>query len=143
LATYALWSQNREGIIQGVYSHETALSRYELSDLLPSKLQMTVPKRFKRNAETPKVLRLFYDDLPASDISDHRGFKLTTVSRTLFDVVMTQRTSLEFVFQAMTEAVQRGLIYGEKLKQLRERLVQAKAEDQVIQEIDRLKRKAA
>src|SRR5207244_1021307 len=33
--TYALWSKNRKGEIQGVYSHETALAHYELSDVNP------------------------------------------------------------------------------------------------------------
>ena len=53
---YALWSQNRDGIIQGVYSHETALAHYEISDINPTKLHMTVPKSFRRNAAIPKIL---------------------------------------------------------------------------------------
>jgi len=39
-----LWSQNRQEIPKGVYSHNTALSLHELSDLMPSKLHMTAPK---------------------------------------------------------------------------------------------------
>ena len=35
-ATWSLWSCNRKGEPQGVYSHETALSIYELSDLDPA-----------------------------------------------------------------------------------------------------------
>ena len=58
LVTYALWSQNRRGEVQGVYSHETALAHYELTDLNPSKLHMTVPKGFRRNSELPGILDL-------------------------------------------------------------------------------------
>jgi predicted transcriptional regulator of viral defense system len=45
-----LWSKNREGVSQGVYRHETALSLHDLTDLMPSKLHMTVPKSFRRSA---------------------------------------------------------------------------------------------
>jgi len=42
LVLWALWSRNRNGEIQGVYSHETALSLYDISDVNPAKLHMTV-----------------------------------------------------------------------------------------------------
>src|SRR5438445_11168083 len=38
LMLWSLWSRNRQGIIEGVYSHQTALSLYDLSDLMPAKL---------------------------------------------------------------------------------------------------------
>ena len=53
LVIYALWSRNRAGTPEGVYSHQTALSIHELSDVNPGKLHMTVPAAFRRRAETP------------------------------------------------------------------------------------------
>src|ERR1035438_4899961 len=53
LALWALWSRNRNEVIEGVYSHQTALTIYELSDLNPSKIHMTVPAHFRRNSEIP------------------------------------------------------------------------------------------
>jgi hypothetical protein len=44
LVLWALWSRNRAEETEGVYSHQTALSLYELSDLNPSKVHMTVPR---------------------------------------------------------------------------------------------------
>ena len=35
---WSLWSRNREGVPQGVYSHETALSMFDLSDANPAKI---------------------------------------------------------------------------------------------------------
>ena len=35
---YSLWSSNRKGQPQGVYSHQTALSLYDLSDVNPAKI---------------------------------------------------------------------------------------------------------
>src|SRR2546430_9038395 len=37
LMLWYLWSQNRREIPEGTYSHETALSLHELSDIMPSK----------------------------------------------------------------------------------------------------------
>jgi hypothetical protein len=36
LMLWWLWSKNREGVSQGVYSHETALSLHDGASLLPS-----------------------------------------------------------------------------------------------------------
>lgn len=41
---------------QGVYSHQTALTLHELTDVMPSRLHMTVPKTFRRGATIPKGL---------------------------------------------------------------------------------------
>ena len=60
---WALWSRNRNEAPEGVYSHQTALSLYELSDLNPAKLHMTVPAHFRRNSEIPGILGLHYADL--------------------------------------------------------------------------------
>src|SRR5437660_10287472 len=43
LVLWALWSRNRNEEVEGVYSHHTALSRYDRLDLSPPKLRMTVP----------------------------------------------------------------------------------------------------
>jgi predicted transcriptional regulator of viral defense system len=53
LMLWQLWSRNREDVPQGVYSHETALSLYELSDVMPARLHMTVPHGFDRSAQIP------------------------------------------------------------------------------------------
>ena len=63
LVKWALWSRNRNEAPEGVYSHRTALSLYELSDLNPAKLHMTVPAHFRRNSEIPGILGLHYADL--------------------------------------------------------------------------------
>jgi len=47
LMVWYLWSRNRNDVSQGVFSHETALDLYELSDVNPSKIHLTVPKGFR------------------------------------------------------------------------------------------------
>jgi predicted transcriptional regulator of viral defense system len=41
-----------------VYSHQTALSLFDLSDLMPSRLHMTVPPGFRRSAPIPGAIIL-------------------------------------------------------------------------------------
>src|SRR6185295_9149448 len=46
LVLWALWSRDRQGVPQGVWSHETALDIHDLSDVMPAKMHMTVPTHF-------------------------------------------------------------------------------------------------
>src|SRR5580704_8809593 len=63
LMLWYLWSQNRREVPEGTYSHDTAPSLHELSDVMPSKLHMTVPMHFRRNSRIPEILILHRDDL--------------------------------------------------------------------------------
>ena len=110
LMLWSLWSRNRRGIIEGVYSHATALSLYDLSDLMPAKLHMTVPKHFRRNSEIPKILVLHYADIAAADTESNQGVKVTRPMRTLTDLLAEGKTSQEWIEQAGRQAFQRGLI---------------------------------
>ena len=73
LMLWYLWSQNRQEIPEGTYSHDTAISLPELSDLMPSKLHMTVPKAFRRNSDLPEILVLHRARLETSDIQEMHG----------------------------------------------------------------------
>src|ERR1051325_8693785 len=77
LVLWALWSRNRREEVQGVYSHQTALSLHELSDVNPAKLHMTVPVRFRKNSAIPSLLVLHYDDLADYDIEAAAGYHYT------------------------------------------------------------------
>ena len=108
--TYALWSQNREGVIQGVYSHETALAYYEISDANPAKLHMTVPKSFRRSSKIPKVLKLHFADLTKDMIRKSRGFFVTKPGRTISDIIQCGWIPFDIIRQAVVEAIAKGLI---------------------------------
>jgi hypothetical protein len=68
LVVWALWSRNRDEEVEGAYSHHTALPLYDLSDLNPAKLHMTVPTDFRRNSGIPGILVLHFADLSESDV---------------------------------------------------------------------------
>src|SRR5215813_6317627 len=110
LVLWALWSRNRDEEVEGIYSHHTALSLYDLSDVNPSKLHMTVPTDFRRNSDIPAILVLHYADLPEGDVQTAQGFKFTRPLRTILDVIAADTVERNFIRQAIKQAVDRGLI---------------------------------
>lgn len=113
---WSLWSCNKAGIVQGVFSFETALSIYELSDVSPVKIHMTVPNNFNRKVATPEVLVLYKDNITPEEWRDMDGFRVTTPTRTLSDIIFSQRISRDFVCQAIEEGMARGLYPVKELK---------------------------
>jgi hypothetical protein len=116
LVLWALWSRNRDEEVEGVYSHQTALSLYDLSDLNPAKLHMTVPSDFRRNSEIPGILVLHYADLPESDVQAGSGFKFTRPLRTILDLMETSTVERNFIRQALRQAIDRGLITRQQIR---------------------------
>jgi predicted transcriptional regulator of viral defense system len=121
LVIYALWSRNRAGKPEGVYSHQTALSIHELSDVNPAKLHMTVPVTFRRRAKTPKVLVLHRARLEAKDVEQRQGFAVTRPIQAIADLVTTEFVSRDIVEQALTEGRRKGIITGKEVAELRRR----------------------
>ena len=107
---WALWSRNRREETEGVYSHETALGLWELSDVNPSKLHLTVPSHFRRNSKPPRIVVLHYADVPDRAIQTAQGFKFTKPLRTILDVIEADSASKDIVRQAIRQAFERGLI---------------------------------
>ena len=119
LVLWALWSRNRDEEVEGVYSHHTALSLYDLSDLNPAKLHMTVPTKFRRNSKFPGILVLHHADLPETDIQMAQGFKFTRPLRTILDLIEAGTVERSFVRQALQQAVDRGLITRHQIRNTR------------------------
>src|SRR6476660_10518476 len=116
LVLWALWSRNRDEEVEGAYNHQTALSLYDLSDLNPAKLHMTVPTGFRRNSEIPGILVLHYADLPASDVQTAQGYKLTRPLRAVLDLIEAGTVERNFIRQALRQSVERGLISRQQIR---------------------------
>ena len=119
LVLWALWSRNRNEEVEGVYSYHTALSLYDLSDLNPAKLHMTVPTDFRRNSDIPGILVLHYADLPNSDVQAAQGFKFTRPLRTILDLIEAGTAEQRFIRQALRQAIDRGLITRQQIRNAR------------------------
>lgn len=110
LMVWYLWTKNKNDIPQGVFSHDTALDLYELSDINPSKVHVTVPVTFRRSGKVPKEICLHKNALNETEIKGFHGMKITTPIRTLFDLVHEGKIGAELVKQAVEQGFKKGLI---------------------------------
>jgi len=110
LVLWSLWSRDRSGWPQGVYSHATALSVYNLSDVNPSKLHMMVPPTFRRRGLLPDILIIHRGLLIKSDVEQMEGYSVTRPLRTLRDLADCRMLSDELLLEAAVQAVHRGLV---------------------------------
>lgn len=110
LVLWSLWSADRKGNPQGIWSHETALDIYDLSDIMPSKMHMSVPRNFRRKGEIPQLLSIHYADIPESDIEIRQGYRITKPLRTLIDLYNEGRSDPDQLRLAIYQAQNRGLI---------------------------------
>ena len=121
LVLWSLWSRDRHGKPQGVYSHTTALALRDLSDANPSKLHMTVPPGFRRNSATPALLVLHKSRLEPQEVIGERGYAVTTAMRAILDSAQSGDADMGMLEQALAEGLRRGLIMRTEIKQAKAR----------------------
>jgi predicted transcriptional regulator of viral defense system len=135
LMLWSLWSRNRKAEAQGVYSHQTALSLYDLSDVMPAKLHMTVPKSFRRNSEIPRALVLHFANLPQDDIGAVHEVRVTKPMRTILDLLEGGEMSPATLRQVLREALRRGLIRRSEIAAARKHLADNKHVRSLFQKV--------
>ena len=92
-------------------SHESALSLYGISDVLPTEVHLTIPRSSSRRRHG---LALHTSNLPEEEVTQLEGVRVTTIERTIADVARAGLAE-ELVEQAIDEALQRGLTTPERL----------------------------
>jgi predicted transcriptional regulator of viral defense system len=112
LIRWSLWSRDRRGVPQAVVSHETALTEHELSDVMPARIDLTVPKGFRKRVPPGCVVHKAM--LGPEDVESRTGYSVTTPLRTLVDV-SASALSQEHLDRAVKEALERGLVPGHLL----------------------------
>jgi predicted transcriptional regulator of viral defense system len=98
---------------RAVVSHDSALELYGLSDLLPSETHITLPRTSSRRRPG---IQMHTTDLHANEIAVRDGLPVTTVARTIADVARSGGAA-ELVEQAVHEALGRGLVGEEELRE--------------------------
>jgi predicted transcriptional regulator of viral defense system len=95
-----------------VISHDSALGLYDLSDILPSEIHITVPRHA---SERRRGIRLHTNRLSPDEVTWRAGLPVTTVPRTIADVI---RSGLprEQAERAIREALDRGLVTRQTLR---------------------------
>ncbi len=107
LMRWWLWSRKK-----AVISHETAAALYELGDLLPSKIHLTVPPEFRKRP--PKHLVLHRARLLKSEIEKRDDLLVTTPLRTVLDLARAHLDD-ERLSAVTHGAIQKGLLHRKDL----------------------------
>jgi predicted transcriptional regulator of viral defense system len=105
-----LWAQaSHHGPERIALSHETALLLYGISDVNPSRVSLTVPKSARLRRKHPEWIMIHRADLTAEQVTQHEGMPVTTVERSIMDVLSTTHRT-DIARQAITDALREGLL---------------------------------
>jgi predicted transcriptional regulator of viral defense system len=118
----ALWPAATRGGEPGVISHESALALYELSDVSPATLHVTVPSDRRITRRPPKVLRIHRAHLAPEEIIVHDGVPVTTVERAIRDV-HASHLDPALVRQAIRDAHRSGYLTEQQATSLETELL--------------------
>lgn len=80
LVIWSLWSRDRDGAPQLVYSHETAEMIYGLRPRSSGPLHATVPRAFRKNCAVPEGLILHKEDIPPDEIEQRDGYAVRRIA---------------------------------------------------------------
>jgi len=106
-----LWAEANHGPEEPhvALSHETAFALYGISDANPQLVHITVPKAVRLRRERPKWIAVHHGDLHPLDVTLHEGLTVTTVARTIRDVLDTTGR-IDLARKAVADAKRTGFI---------------------------------
>ena len=114
LAAVWLWSGRA-----GVFSHETALFLHGLSDVLPARVHLTLPRSWDaRRLRVPRGVVLHHADVAKEERAWVGPVPVTAPRRTLMDCIAAN-VAPDLVEQAIEQAGARGVVPQAALAQLR------------------------
>ena len=116
-----LWAKANRGPDNLAISHATALAVYGISDANPHLIHLTVPKSARLRREKPKSVIVHRADLTKDDITVHEGIPLTTISRTVTDLLRSG-SRIDLLRQAISDARREGYIRHAEAGKLRRQI---------------------
>jgi len=116
-----LWAKANRGPSDVALSHATALVVYGISDANPQLIHLTVPRSARLRRQKPKGVVVHRQDLSPEEITVEEGIPLTTISRTVADLLHS-KGRIDLVRQAIADARHAGLISDAQARQLRRRV---------------------
>ncbi len=109
LMAATLWP-NRLGVI----SHDSALDLWELCDVNPTKIHVTIPKTPRVRRSIPPAYAVHLRTLSASDITNIDGIPAVTALQAILGGV-ERHLDNRLIRQAIDTARRRGLLIGDEL----------------------------
>lgn len=96
---------------KAVVGYETALYIFGLSDIIPADIHLIMPRSSSRRRKHVKMHTTKLDD---QDITLYEGFRITTIARTIVDVLSTHADT-DQVHMAISQAIAQGMTTREIL----------------------------
>lgn len=113
LARWTLWSRGR-----AIVSHESAMAVHGIGEFESRYLHLTVPPGFTMRND---AVALHYAELPADDVSERSGYRVTTPLRTLIDIAANAADEDQLA-RAIDDARRGGLVTTRRLRSRAETL---------------------
>lgn len=105
--------------VRGVLSHETALDLYELSDVNPSKIHITVPRRHRIRRETPALYRVHHEDLDGTDVTFYEGIPIVAPAHAILQC-HAEHLGPALIGQAIDDGARNGRLTRTQVAALRQ-----------------------
>jgi predicted transcriptional regulator of viral defense system len=105
----ALWPMG----VQGVLSHATALDLWDVSDVNPAKVHVTVPRTHRPQRAVPEAYVVHREDLAQEEISAVEGVPVVTPDRAVRECA-SDGIGRDLLAQAVSNGRARGLLTAEQ-----------------------------
>jgi predicted transcriptional regulator of viral defense system len=99
----ALWPVGAKGVL----SHATALDLWDVSDINPSKIHITVPRAHRAQRQTPNGYVIHREDLAEQDIAAIEGIPVVTLA-----LAVVQCAADHLGADLLEQAVRTGRAHG-------------------------------
>lgn len=116
LAQATMWADRR-----GVLSHDTALDLYELCDVNPAQIHITIPASYRLQKPVPQLYALHKRDLEKGETTLFEGIPVVTPQRAILDGIEAGLRA-DLLRQAIDTARRRGQVRGPALARIRRQL---------------------
>ncbi len=109
----ALWPQGARGVL----THETALDLWDVSDVNPTKLHITVPKDHRPQRSIPKGYVIHREDLDPAEVSAIAGVPVVKLAHAIRQAA-AEHVGRDLLEQATRHGRERGLLSATEQEQL-------------------------
>ncbi|HEX5308057.1 MAG TPA: type IV toxin-antitoxin system AbiEi family antitoxin domain-containing protein [Solirubrobacteraceae bacterium] len=113
----ALWPQRARGVL----SHETALDLWDVSDVNPDKIHVTVPAAHRPQRAVPAAYAIHREDLAPDDVTAIEGVPVVRLA-TAIRQCASEHLGADLLDQALRHGRARGLLSAEQARRLRREL---------------------
>jgi hypothetical protein len=114
-----LWPRNADAVI----SHASALGLYELGDVNPAKIHITVPQAHRPRREIPALYVLHREDLGSENLTTHEGIPIVTAAKAIHQA-HEAHLGPALIRTAIEDGRRRGLLKRTEAVRLHEELIE-------------------